>query len=48
YPDVDPKTFRFTLLQQWVCGLYGFDADPNASNETILGAILLVWLDEAE
>ncbi|MGS1803534.1 Fe-S cluster assembly protein IscX, partial [Klebsiella pneumoniae] len=25
-----------------------FDDDPNASNEKILEAILLVWLDEAE
>jgi hypothetical protein len=24
-----------------------FDDDPNASNEKILEAILLVWLDEA-
>ncbi|MGK3716626.1 Fe-S cluster assembly protein IscX, partial [Escherichia coli] len=25
-----------------------FDDDPQASNEKILEAILLVWLDEAE
>ncbi|RAN85597.1 Fe-S assembly protein IscX, partial [Bacillus sp. SRB_28] len=25
-----------------------FNDDPNASNEKILEAILLVWLDEAE
>ncbi|EAA3096606.1 Fe-S cluster assembly protein IscX [Salmonella enterica subsp. enterica serovar Kedougou] len=48
YPDVDPKTVRFTDLHQWICKLDDFDDDPNASNEKILEAILLVWLDEAE
>ena len=41
YPDLDPKTVRFTDLED-------FDDDPQASNEKILEAILLVWLDEAE
>lgn len=48
YPDVDPKTVRFTDLHRWVCELEEFDDDPNASNEKILEAILLVWLDEAD
>lgn len=33
YPDVDPKTVRFTDLHQWICELDDFDDDPNASNE---------------
>lgn len=48
YPDVDPKTVRFTDLHRWICELDDFDDNPNASNEKILEAILLVWLDEAE
>ena len=32
----------------WICELEEFNDDPNASNEKILEAILLVWLDEAE
>ena len=48
FPDLDPKTVRFTDLHQWICDLEEFDDDPNASNEKILEAILLVWLDEAE
>ena len=48
YPDLDPKTVRFTDMHQWICDLEEFDDDPNASNEKILEAILLVWLDEAE
>ena len=47
YPDLDPKTVRFTDMHQWICDLEDFDDDPQASNEKILEAILLVWLDEA-
>ncbi|MDI5399911.1 Fe-S cluster assembly protein IscX, partial [Salmonella enterica subsp. enterica serovar Kentucky] len=28
YPDVDPKTVRFTDLHQWICELDDFDDDP--------------------
>ena len=38
----------FHRLHQWICDLEEFDDDPHASNEKILEAILLVWLDEAE
>ena len=38
----------FPDLHQWICDLEEFDDDPQASNEKILEAILLVWLDEAE
>jgi FeS assembly protein IscX len=31
-----------------VCELDGFDDDPQASNEKILEAILMVWLEELE
>ncbi|MFS2222052.1 Fe-S cluster assembly protein IscX [Pantoea sp. B65] len=48
YPDTDPKTVRFTDLHQWICDLEEFDDQPGASNEKILEAILLVWLDEYE
>ncbi|UJL40310.1 Fe-S cluster assembly protein IscX [Salmonella enterica subsp. enterica serovar Kentucky] len=27
YPDVDPKTVRFTDLHQWICELDDFDDD---------------------
>ncbi len=48
FPDTDPKTVRFTDLHQWICELDDFDDDPNGSNERILEAIFLVWLDEYE
>lgn len=45
-PQLDPKTVRFTDMHQWICELDDFDDDPNASNERILEAIFMVWLDE--
>ena len=47
-PNLDPKTVRFTDLHQWICELDGFDDDPQTSNESILEAILLKWLEEYE
>ncbi|QGM80441.1 Fe-S cluster assembly protein IscX [Otariodibacter oris] len=47
-PDLDPQTVRFTDLHQWICDLEGFDDDPEKSNESILEAILLKWIEEYE
>ncbi len=46
HPDVDPQYIRFTDLHRWVCELEGFDDDPNRSNEKILEAIQMAWLEE--
>ena len=48
FPDVDPKTIRFTDLHKWVLSLPGFADDPNRSGEKILEAIQMAWIDEAE
>ncbi len=48
FPDIDPKTIRFTDLYQWVLDLDGFDDEPNKCGEKILEAIQLAWMDEAE
>ena len=48
HPDVDPKAIRFTDLHRWVMALPEFDDDPNRSNEKILEAIQMQWIDEAE
>ncbi|MCA6219096.1 MULTISPECIES: Fe-S cluster assembly protein IscX [Photorhabdus] len=48
FPEVDPKTVRFADMHQWICELDDFDDVPEKSNEKILEAILLVWLDEFE
>jgi FeS assembly protein IscX len=46
YPDVDPRTVRFTDLRRWVCELEDFSDDPNRSGEKILEAIQMAWIDE--
>ncbi len=46
YPDIDPKTVRFTDLCQWVLDLEDFDDDPKHSGEKVLEAIVLCWMDE--
>lgn len=48
HPDVDPQQIRFTDLHRWVTELPGFADDPNRSNEKILEAIQMQWIDEAE
>jgi FeS assembly protein IscX len=47
FPDVDPRTVRFTDLHKWVMDLPGFDDDANRSGEKILEAIQMTWIDEA-
>lgn len=46
YPDTDPLTVRFTDLHRYVTELPGFTDDPKASNEKLLEAIQMAWLDE--
>ena len=48
HPDVDPQLVRFTDLHAWVCALPGFDDDAGRSNEKVLEAIQMAWLDEVE
>ena len=48
FPELDPLTVRFTDLHQWVSELEGFEGDPKKSNEQILEAIQMAWVDERE
>lgn len=48
YPEVDPLSLRFTDLHQKVLDLPGFCDDPNRSNEAILEAIQMAWLEERD
>ena len=47
HPEVDPKLIRFTDLHSWVIALPDFDDEPDRSNEKILEAIQMAWIDEA-
>ena len=48
FPETDPQYIRFTDLHRWVTELEGFDDDPQRSNEGILEAIQMNWIDEAD
>lgn len=47
-PDLDPLTLRFTDLHQKVTSLEGFTSNPKDSNEGLLEAILMAWVEERE
>ena len=48
HPDIDPLTVRFTDLHRFVTELEGFAGDPKRSNEQILEAIQMTWVDERD
>jgi len=48
HPDVDPLGVKFTDLHRMVRELPGFDDDPQRSNEKILEAIQMAWLEERD
>jgi FeS assembly protein IscX len=48
HPEVDPKTIRYTDLHRWILELDDFDDAADKSNEKILEAIQMAWIDEAE
>ena len=48
HPDVDVVNLRFTDLWKWVQQLPDFKDDPNKSNEKILEAIHMAWLEERD
>lgn len=48
HANVDPLQIRFTDLHRWVMQIEGFADDPNHSNEKILEAIQMAWIEEAD
>lgn len=48
HPEVDVQWVRFTDLHQWICQLEDFDDDPEGSNEKILEAIQMAWIEERD
>lgn len=46
HPEADNVNLRFTDLHKWVVALPDFADDPNRSNEKILEAIQMAWIDE--
>jgi len=48
HPDIDPEQIRFTDLHRWVTELPEFADDAHRSNEKILEAIQMAWIDEQD
>ncbi len=48
HPEKDNVNLRFTDLHKWILELEGFDDNPEASNEKILEAIQMAWIDERD
>ena len=48
HPDVDPRYILFTDLHKLVINLEGFNDDPTKSNERILEAIQMNWIEELD
>ena len=48
YPEKDNLNLRFTDLHSWVLDLEQFDDKPENSNEKILEAIQMAWIDERD
>jgi len=47
-PEVNPRYILFTDLHKLVIGLEDFQDDPNNSNEKILEAIQMCWIEEID
>lgn len=48
HPSIDPQYVRFTDLHAWVMALPDFNGAADASNEKILEAIQMTWMDEVD
>lgn len=46
FPNINPKKISFIDMHKKICDLDNFIDNPNKSNEKILEAIFLSWLDE--
>ena len=46
FPDVDPTYILFTDLREKVMSLEGFSDDADKTNEKILEAIQMLWIEE--
>ena len=48
HSEKDNVNLRFTDLHKWILELEDFQDDPEASNEKILEAIQMAWIDERD
>ena len=48
FPDMDPQGISFPDLHKKICNLDNFIGDPEKSNEKILEAIQMHWIEESQ
>ena len=48
HPDIDPTYILFTDLKKLVTDIEGFEDSHEKSNEKILEAIQMLWIEELE
>jgi FeS assembly protein IscX len=48
FPDMDPQWISFPDLHKKICNLDNFIGDPDKSNEKILEAIQMLWIEESQ
>ena len=48
FPDMDPQWISFPDLHKKICNLDNFIGDPEKSNEKILEAIQMHWIEESQ
>ena len=48
HPDIDPTYILFTDFRRLVMELEGFIDSPEKTNEKILEAIQMLWIEERE
>ncbi len=48
FPEIDPQWISFPDLHKKICNLDRFNGDPSSSNEKILEAIQMTWIDELD
>ena len=48
FPDMDPQWISFPDLHKKICNLNNFVGDPEKSNEKILEAIQMHWIEESQ
>ena len=46
FPDMDPQWISFPDLHKKICNLDNFIGDPEKSNEKILEAMQMHWIEE--
>ncbi len=48
HPEADNVNLRFTDLHKWIISLPNFGDDPARSNEKVLEAIQMAWIEERD